>query len=187
MNLIEQVESIAQISWENHPASQPAKLGDVVEACVIVEDLFQVLLKHPTSSRNQILGDVYVYPLKHPDISLPSIKVTIHREAVPGFIKQPAPIHSISFETHPEWTKVEGAANLRWLIITGWYPDDNSSTKWTTEYTFGNFDIRKQERIFEEDEWRTINANAVLGKSDLDIIRNVLFGIQDQVVPALPI
>lgn len=188
MSLIESIENIARKSWEAHPASQPAKLGDIMEACVVAEDILQALIKHP-SPVEQISDKVYMDLNRRRyfgdnGIDEPSIGVSICNEAANRFTEGGG-IDYISFETHPEWILENDAKDKRWLKISGLYIEDGRGKRWETEYVFHNFNIRKREKVREEQEWRIVSEDAILQESDLNIIGSVFLGIRDQVMPLL--
>lgn len=186
MDMVEQIEMTAKEAWGNHPLSQAIKLGDRVFVCAMVEDLVVTLQENPVPIP-QILDKVYLERREYPwreGVNEPRVGVSIVGEAVDRFLDGGV-VDAVYFETHPEWTLEERAADKRWLTVVGNYFEDGPSHRWANEYIFENYSIKKRERVSRNGIWEVVNEDAVLNQPDLDIIGGVLVGIRNQVIPLL--
>ncbi len=184
MSVVEQLEGITKKSWESHPAGQPAQFGDIIGAYVLAEDMVQILAKYRPAVP-QVLDNVYArgqdYLSRRDNTT--GIDFNVSNEGCSRFVEGGG-IDHISFETHPEWTLVDRAAELRWLTVSGYCLDDLGK-RWKIEYTFDDYKIKKQEKMLTGASWQVVNADAILEVGDLEIIGKVFSGLQNEVVPLL--
>lgn len=116
-SILDEANIVAGNAWENHGITQAEKVVGELQVHALADELVGMLINCPISNM-QVLKNVFLERQVYPDrsVALPRVAMTVCREAV-GSLLGIRGVDYISFQTCPQWTLVEGAEKMRFLVI----------------------------------------------------------------------
>ena len=168
---VREASEVAKFSWKQHELGKTASLEDKVALTVLADELLYNLAinEYPGKPYQGVSFD----KTKVEDFGIPKVKLLGTWEGAERFWDR-GELASISFETNPNLSSNNEARRRKWLVIQGYDQLlENQEEHWEIRYELSDFDISKKHRRFTNRIWEDATEE-VFERSDVVLVGTIL-------------